>query len=85
MVLNTSPSALVFQSSPMRIQIRDMPMNWRKETIVHRIAEKIGQVMEIDRYSLVSGTMRSVIARVLFKLESVLMLGDWIPFKGKQV
>lgn len=53
-----SPSNLAFDTDPIWIQIHDFPMDWRIESIVHKIVETIRPILYIDKLSLLSGTMR---------------------------
>lgn len=70
---------------PVWIQIQDLPLDWRSDAIVVRIGEKIGVVTEINKFSLYSGTVRSVRVRIMLDLARALTLGPWIPFRGTNV
>lgn len=82
---DTSPSAFVFDTSLVWIQIQHMLMDWHKETTVTQIIGRIGEVLEIVSYSWYSGTMRSNRVRIFFKLDDALVPSIWIPFCRNEV
>lgn len=63
-----SPSNLSFNSTPIWIQILDMPMYWHIDSIVTGIASKVGNVLEIDKYALLCSVIRSARVCVLFMM-----------------
>lgn len=60
-------------------------MDRRKEAIVRGIMSFVGLVLEIDKFSLASGMMRSATVCVSFDLSQALILGAWMPFNSTHV
>lgn len=54
-------------------------MDWRIESIVRRIVEKVSSIIEIDKFSLSIGSMSAVRIRVCFALNRASIPGVWIP------
>lgn len=55
-------------------------MDWMIECIARKIGERVGSVIEIDKYSMCSGSMRALQIQVNFNLNSAFISTVWIPF-----
>lgn len=75
-----SPSNLTFDSTPIWIKIRDLPVDWQSDAIVRRIVSFVDIVMKIDNFSLSSGSLRSLRVHVCFEFAKALVTGAWILF-----
>lgn len=51
-------------------------------SIVTKIAEKVGEILELDQYSLVNGLARSVRIKINFELNRELIPSVRIPLNG---
>lgn len=80
-----SPSSLSFNFTPIWIQIHDLSMDWRVEVIARRIISQVGTILEVDKLSLSSGSMRTVRIRDNFEIAKALVPSAWIPFKTDHV
>lgn len=78
MKLGISLFSLQFSFTPIWIQLHDTHVNWRYVPNVNLIAEKIGNVLEIDRFSLESGYAKAARVSVEYLLSKSLLPSVWI-------
>lgn len=77
------PLSIRFDFSPFWIQIQDFPLNWRRISIVKKITEKVGEVLELNQYSLTNGLTRSIRIKIRFNFGRVLVLVMQISLSDK--
>lgn len=54
---SASLSNLLFDSTPIWIQIHNLPIDWRMNAIVRRIVRFVGAVLVVDRISLTGDSL----------------------------
>lgn len=70
-----SPCTLAFDSTPVWVQIHDLTIDWRIDTIIRRIVRFVESVIEIDKFSISGGLMRIVRVRGCFDLAKAMVPG----------
>lgn len=76
---NMSPSFLSFDFNPVWVQIHDLLMDWRSELIIRKIMCYNCPVLEVDKFSLTSGSMKLIRVQISFDITKVLFPRAWIP------